>query len=254
MTIEQIKLLPSYDALQRNGLSDENIIQYYSLPKGQRGAFFNTFKAKPKAEPTQVVSKPQSQGTQKCTEMSRSELFNEVEKEFRRLMGTTFEFKGVKYNLLKLGYSFGWNNNKRRFGVHKMSYRRDWMGNMTYYNKRIELSRYALKYSEKELKDWVDTILHEIAHGIDAAIRGRSNHDWHWKMVARHIGCTAQRCGDFKIKNEAPSKYTIKCTNCGHERNGHKRSRVIERGHRSCGKCNPNRYDERYKLIQIQNY
>lgn len=240
MTIDQVKLLPSYDALKRNGLSDQNIIEYYSLPKGQRGAFFNTFKvgvaptptrtyAPPiptrTSRPTRTVAAP-SLGTQKCT-------FAEVDAEFRRLMNTDFVVNGVTYNPTKLGYSFKWNNNKSRFGVHKVKWRSNFLGDRNYTLKSIELSRYMLQHAEKSFADWVDTILHEIAHAIDYAIRRTSNHDYHWVRVAKAIGCSGERCGHHKIN--AVKKYEAVC-GCGTKYTRHKLTQST-RYNSACGRC-----------------
>jgi len=252
-TLNNIQTAPSYDALKRNGFTDFDCVAYYGTSIDLRPTMFKQIKLGIMPQATTVQPKPQATNT-----IDRRALFNEVEKEFRRLMSNTFEYKGVKYNLLKLGYSFGWNNNKTRFGVHKMRMRKTRFDFRECSSKRIELSKYMLDHSTKKLEDWVNTILHEIGHAIDAAIRGRSSHDWHWVSVAKHIGCDGERCGDFEVASTAPSKYTIVCDNCGKKSNGHKNSRTITQGRRACGKCckkyNGGVYSDKFKLRQIQNY
>jgi predicted SprT family Zn-dependent metalloprotease len=250
MTTEQLQSLPSYEPLKRNGLNDENIRQFYTLPKEQRGVFLNSFKINvaPTRMDTSTVA-VKEEVTQMCTK----DLYESVNAELKRLMGKTFEYRGKTFNLIEMGYTFGWNNNKTRFGVHKTSWR-SFLGDRKYTKMRIELSKYCLEYSSKQFNDWVDTILHEIAHGIDHAVRGESNHDGHWRGIALHIGCNGERCGSFKISSKAPSKYTIKCNSCGNERRGHKYSSKIVKGYVSCGKCMANKFDSRYLLEQIQNY
>lgn len=74
-------------------------------------------------------------------------------------------------------YQLKFNNRKRAFGV-------------CYYGKikKIELSEYLCKNMlEEEVKD---TILHEMAHAVDAGVRGYSNHDKHWKKIAIELGAT----------------------------------------------------------------
>lgn len=91
--------------------------------------------------------------------------YNKVTKEFP-------EYE--KY--LKL-YDFGFNNRKRAFGVC-------YFGAL----KKIELSEYLCKnMKEEEIKD---TILHEMAHAVDACLRGFSNHDKEWKIIALSFGAT----------------------------------------------------------------
>jgi predicted SprT family Zn-dependent metalloprotease len=48
------------------------------------------------------------------------------------------------------------------------------------------------------------TVIHEIAHAIDIEIRGYSNHDDHWKNVAKQIGHTGERTS--KVSNEITEK------------------------------------------------
>jgi predicted SprT family Zn-dependent metalloprotease len=40
----------------------------------------------------------------------------------------------------------------------------------------------------------LNTVLHEAAHAIDYLTTGRSSHGPNWKMIARSIGCTGDRC------------------------------------------------------------
>lgn len=74
-------------------------------------------------------------------------------------------------------YRLTFNSKKRAFGT-------------CYYGsvKKIELSEFLCKkMEEREVKD---TILHEMAHAIDAGIRGYSNHDNDWKKIAVNVGAT----------------------------------------------------------------
>jgi predicted SprT family Zn-dependent metalloprotease len=89
-------------------------------------------------------------------------------------------------------YRLNFNNNKRSFGV-------------CYYGKvkKIELSEFLCKkMAEKEVKD---TILHEMAHAIDAGIRGYSNHDQTWKGIASDVGATPK--SSSKISKGIECKY-----------------------------------------------
>ena len=74
-------------------------------------------------------------------------------------------------------YRLTFNQKKRSFGTC-------YFGSV----KKIELSEFLCKnMEEKEVKD---TILHEMAHAIDAGIRGYSNHDNEWKKIASEVGAT----------------------------------------------------------------
>ena len=255
-TLDNIKSAPSYDALKRNGFSDVDCVAYYSAPFTDRQAIFQ----KIKLGLTITIQVPKPQTPKVITPKvitPKTSLFREVDKEFRRLMRETFVVNGNSYNMVGLGYTYKWNNNKSRFGVHKVRGRRDFWGDAQIGFKQIELSKWLLDHAEKTFEDWVDTILHEIAHGIDFAIRGRSSHDWNWVKVARAIGCSGERCGKYKVEAKN-TKYTVKCDNCGKENAGHKYSRVIAQGRRACGDCcrkhNGGVFSKDYVLRQIQNY
>ena len=246
-TLANIHTAPSYDALKRNGFSDLDVVAYYGTPILSRAEMLIQIKSKNQAKKFNAPTY-ENRGTQKCT----GSLFSQVEVEFRKQINTTFEVGGVNYNLNNLGYTFGWNTNRSRGGVHMIRRKGIFMGE-TFTEKRIELSKWVLENSDKTFDQWVNTILHEIAHAIDYARRGTSDHSYKWKTVARTIGCSGDRCYNAKVDAKA-SKYTVKCPSCGNEKASHKHSKVIARGHRSCGKCSPNRYNDKYKLIQIQNY
>lgn len=251
-TLDNIKTAPSYDALRRNGFSDSDCVAYYDAPFTERQAIFQKIKLGLSFQQPKAMPKPTPTAT-----TSKRSLFAEVDREFKRLMRETFVVGGNSYNMTDLGYTYKWNNNKSRFGVHKVRGYRDFWGDAKFNIKQIELSKWLLDHAEKDFDGWVDTILHEIAHGIDYAIRGRSNHDWHWVKVARTIGCSGERCGSYKVEAKN-TKYTVKCNNCGKETASHKHSKVIAQGRRACGDCcrkhNGGVFTKDYLLVQIQNY
>lgn len=231
-TLDNIKTAPSYDALKRNGFTDRDCVTYYNAPFTDRQQIFQRIKM---GMTTQVS---------KTTTTVKGSLYSQVDSEFRRLMKTTFTVFGKTYNLVEMGYTFGWNNNKSRFGVHKIRGSRNrWSGEAIYHSKRIELSNYMMQHAKKTFEDWVDTILHEIAHGIDYAIRHDSNHDGHWVRVAKAIGCSGERCGNYKV--EATKKYEASCK-CGTPHTRHKLSRNT-RYNSSCARCGT-------KLVWKQNF
>lgn len=155
---------------------------------------------------------------------------------FNDLMTKDWTVDGKTFNMVALGYSWGYNNNKRRLGVHKKGR----------YTNRIEISKTIFDINPN-FKQFDNTIRHEIAHAIDYAMRGTSDHSWKWKRVARQVGCDAQRTAE--IDNKPKSKYTLRCPN-GHESVAHRKPKLSK----SCAKCNPHRYDERYQFQVIQNY
>ena len=229
-TLDTIVTAPSYEALAKAGFSKRQMVEYYTLPHIERSAFFIAIKNGESVEKS---------CTQKCTR--KLDLFREVDGKLREYMQTDFVVNGKTYNMIKMGYAWKWNNNKSRFGVHKLKWKNTFSGR-EFIVKSIELSRYMLEKSDKTLADWIDTILHEIAHAIDFAIRGESNHDWHWVKIAKMIGCNGERCGSHKVKHDY--KYTAECS-CGATYKRHKLLQQIR--YASCGRCNtPIKWKQRF--------
>ena len=128
-----------------------------------------------------------------------------------------------QHGLIDKGWYFEFDSAVRRAGC------------CHYGEKKITLST-----TLTEIRDEANvrnTILHEIAH----ALVGHGNgHNRKWKAKAVEIGCDGQRCySDVRMEG----KYKITCPN-GHTSTGHRKPK----GRMSCGKCNPNRFDERYLL------
>lgn len=185
----------------------------------------------------------QNTSTQMCT-------IANVKKMALEHMNKTFTYRGRTFNLNNLGWSFKMNTNKSRFGVCKA------IGGGRLFaptSKRIELSSWLVTNADKTFDEWVNTMLHEIAHAIDIEVRGTSSHDNRWRNIALAIGCDGEVYGNFEVDTKN-SKYTIKCTNCGHERAGHKYSKRVAEGHASCGKCGNGYFDKSKLLEQIKNY
>jgi hypothetical protein len=256
MTIEQLQKLPSYTPLKRNGFTDANIMEYYTLSTSERSRYFNQIKNGGSQQLTQTPSEPQGIGTQKCTSVSVAS----VRRMAMEMMDKDFVVDGVTYNMNKLGWIFSMNTNKSRFGVCKKRlsrrHSRELM-RMEYVMtiKRIELSQWMVVNSDTPYEKWIDTMLHEIAHAIDSEINAdcRSSHGYKWVRIAKMIGCNGERCGNAKVDAKA-SKYTLKCNSCGKESASHKRKKRVSACGDCCRKYNGGRYDSKYALEQIQNY
>ena len=52
--------------------------------------------------------------------------------------------------------------------------------------------------AEQVPDEFANTVSHEIAHMVDYAIRGFSNHDKTWKAIHYALGGTAKRCSQYK--------------------------------------------------------
>ena len=257
-TFQNISTAPSYDALKRNNFSDIDILAYYGTPISERGIMFKQIKAKtelffkimptPTPEPIYVIT--EKVGTQMCTVNGLLPMIDEM-------MSKDFIYKGTSYNMLDLGWEFVWIDTKNAFGrcSRRMKVNRI-TGERTIIFKRIQLSTWLVNNSKATYADWVDTMLHEIAHAIDIEIRNKTDHSEKWKSVARAIGCNAERTTDVEISSKN-TKYTIVCAR-GHETAGHKFSRAIERGGRACTKCckefNGGKFSYDYLVTQTQNY
>jgi len=111
----------------------------------------------------------------------------DAEKFVNACIDKTYNIWGKSINLRSLGWKFGgFDRASRRGGVCRG------------YRKEIGLSK---KLTELRTdKNTKNTILHEIAHALDFAYRGISNHDRVWKAIAIEIGCSGERC--FSLSEE----------------------------------------------------
>jgi ribosomal protein L37AE/L43A len=238
MTIEQIKTFPSYEALKHNGLTDENIVQYYSLPKGQRGAFFNSFKGE---QATPTMKRP-TVGTQKCTKVD----IDSVRDMALEHMDKTYTYRGKSFCPSKEGWKFAFNDRKRALGL--CSYRK----------RTIYLSTFFIEQGSREMKMWVNTMVHEIAHAFSFEGFGERGHGRLWKDMFISFGGNGERSsGDAQFEDliENPiSKYTLVCDNCGRQSPSHRAKKRASACGDCCKKYNGGRYSDKYKLRQIQNY
>jgi len=110
-----------------------------------------------------------------------------------------------EHGLSDRGWTFKFNNNKRRHGVCK------------YWDRRIELSLHALALGKESC---MNTILHEVAHAL---VPG-ANHGPRWKRKAIEIGCNGKRCASATL-NVKPS-WVGKCRECGFVYNYHRRPKL----------------------------
>ncbi len=159
-------------------------------------------------------------------------------------MCKTYEVKtslGVKFisPVKDLGYTYGYSKRaKSRLGVCK------------FHSRRIELSYYLVTLNSDKIDVIKDTILHEIAHAIAYSLYGRNgglDHGPKWVNIAKQIGCDGERLhdNDSNPLNTPKGKYTLKCNSCGNSRELHRKPK---RTIKSCGKCYPKGFNEKYLL------
>ena len=125
-----------------------------------------------------------------------------------------------KYNLNDIGWTYGFNNNKRRGGVTK------------YTSKTIYISNYYIFSETTTKKDIKNTILHEIAHALSPI---GSHHNHIWKRKALEIGCNGERCLRQGFMKDKDFKYIYKCSQgCQYKR--HRTTKKWKEGKYRCVK------------------
>jgi predicted SprT family Zn-dependent metalloprotease len=132
-----------------------------------------------------------------------------------------------QHGLIEKGWSFQFDNARRRFGCCNYTFR------------RISLSKHLVDLnSEARVQN---TILHEIAHAL---VGGGHGHDNVWKRKALEIGCDGNRC--YTEKNTIIVKGSLEavCPKCGHV---HRKFKTPKK-ESSCGKCS-NRFDRERLLV-----
>lgn len=159
----------------------------------------------------------------------------EAEILIEELMYTTeWKYKGFVYDVRD--YRFEWLNSKKVFGRCAIN------------RKVILISAHLVECNTWETVK--NAVLHEIAHAIHWKwIRGAS-HDENWRRIALDLGCDGKQYYSPEEVNPGLTKYTLVCPVCGRKVPKHKRSKR----ERSCGVCDPYRYNPKFKLMVIQNY
>jgi len=189
-----------------------------------------------------------------------STTIKEVKELFERLLNVTWSigiYRGGTsrvINLKKLGWSIVYNNAKTSAGKCRRKKNRS-TGEMT--RKTVELSNHFLTQNlEGKGSEWEEVIRHELAHAMDFEIRAKSNHDNHWKAVAREMLSTGERTfSSDDLKDEKASRYTLKCVEegCSFSRPSHKLRKVNARTHPCCETCHSEGKGLK-RLVQVQNY
>ena len=110
------------------------------------------------------------------------------------------------------------------------------VGTCYYQSKTIALSRYHAEQSE--LKDIVDTLLHEIAHALTPG----DSHGSRWVAACQRIGANPEKYFRGPVI-DVPMKWTLECPVCGRQtKKARKPTRQL-----SCGRCSPT-FDLKYLL------
>ncbi len=124
-------------------------------------------------------------------------------------------------------WTFAFDRSVRRFGCTHYSIR------------QISLSRALTELND--VARVTNTILHEIAH----ALCGRGvGHGYQWRIMARNIGCDAQRAYNGNVVATPTKKFVGECPGCGKETRAHKRTKIACR--ECCIKHNHGRFSAEY--------
>jgi predicted SprT family Zn-dependent metalloprotease len=105
----------------------------------------------------------------------------------------------VKHGMFIAGWTFVWDNAKRRFGQCRHG------------SKTIRVSRVLTELNSEE--EFVDTVLHEIAHAKHGNCSRKQSHGYRWQAIAKSIGARPIRCHGSDVIEPTP-KYIGTCLGC----------------------------------------
>lgn len=149
-------------------------------------------------------------------------------------------YKGVKtpVSLSQVGYKFAFDNAKRTFGCCQ-----------TAPTLMIFLSKPNCLNNMDNDETIIDTILHEIAHGITHLLYPKaSHHGLEWQNIAKEIGCNGNRCADGTTLNMVKG-YTYTCPVCGRQHQFYKRLKVARACAPCCNKYNNGKWSNAFRLV-----
>jgi len=123
---------------------------------------------------------------------------SDLENAFEKALSLFLEKRKID---LRMIIKVEWNNRMRSCA-----------GKAFCFQQIIKLNARLLSENESEL---IPTFLHEVAHLIDFQIRGKSNHDYHWKSILTDMGEKDDRCHNMDVSNlkNKVQKFEVYC-NC----------------------------------------
>lgn len=99
-----------------------------------------------------------------------------------------------------------------------------------------------------------DTILHEVAHGLDYEDRGTSDHGPRWKNWALQVGADPERTCDVpRHLEKMVAKWIAKCPNCDYETVYHRKPSKKYACTACCKKHNGGKFSYDYVLDLRKN-
>jgi len=143
-------------------------------------------------------------------------------------------------NLIKKHLGDDW-----RFEWHN---RRNAAGTCWQTRQLIQLSSLISSLNLHDFNFINNTILHEIAHGLNWIRNHGRGHDYRWKQICYEIGCSGQRCYDSNAVVTPIGRYKYVCPKCGHISYSQKLRTRQYACSSCCKKYNNNRFDSRFVL------
>jgi hypothetical protein len=126
-------------------------------------------------------------------------------------------------------WSFRWDRAVRRFGLCRWD------------ERIISLSRRLVELNGEDAV--LDTLLHEIAHGLAPR---RAGHGPAWQQIAASLGARPERVLDLGAVELPPPGFVGRCPSCSWETRAHRRRRVACR--RCCVAFNGGRYAPDFEI------
>lgn len=157
------------------------------------------------------------------------------------LLVTNWKIDNKVYNLKERDWTFAFNNRKKSLGLCNA------------HTKVIYLSKDFVISNPDNFHLWNDTLRHEIAHAIDFEIRQYSDHSEIWKNIGRQVGCETEHINDDALIKPL-SKYSLKCENCGLEKDAHRKKVNKVACASCCVKYNKGKFSPQYVLTVIKNF
>ncbi len=155
---------------------------------------------------------------------------------FKNIESVAFSAKEMISKFLDKSWKFEWSQSSTYAGV-------------CYYKRKIiKLSDKIMQLNLNNEKFIIDTILHEIAHGIDWERNRVCGHGTSWKRICLELGGNGQRCFSSREIALPKGKFNYVCPECGHTLNCNRKLKRTNACKSCCDKHNNGRFDIRFIL------
>jgi predicted SprT family Zn-dependent metalloprotease len=165
--------------------------------------------------------------------------------EMLNLMSKDYHIDGYVINLMEWGWTFELSNSYHGNGTCLV--------NRQTGKKILMLSEWLINNVDRSMEIWKDIMLHEIAHGLDIEIRGKTDHSEIWVRVAQHIGCSGEISTHAEFKQGVIPIYIQECSTCGYQELTNEVSWDLRNNNSSCGKCHPSGFSRDHLMTWRPN-